>query len=213
MAIQTYININIILSIILVIIIIYQIVNDPLMMESFNIDKNIEQQIKSFTDLKSINEIETNEDIEDLLDNFNDIKIDETINMKTELDKYETICKSYKDKRDADFANEDAKHKQFISDQLEIENLKIIELTEIVNYYKSKSDDKIIFQSMCDKQTELRDTGEILNKLCSSKKSPTNTRSDTDCAKWAGNDQCTLEHTKDFMMKNCCKACLELNLF
>lgn len=151
MGLQTYININIILSIILIIIIVYQIVNDPLMIESFSLDKQIEEQIKSFTESKSTNEIETNEDIEDLLDNFTEVTLDEDVNMKTELDKYETICKAYKEKRDADFASEDSKHKQFISDQLEIENLKIIELTEIVNYYKSKAHDKIIFKSQCDK--------------------------------------------------------------
>lgn len=69
-------------------------------------------------------------------------------NLKT----LEKKCKDYEESQDKNDMDEKRKHEELIQEQLDIENVKINELTQIVNFYRKKYTEKKSVTGQCRKQ-------------------------------------------------------------
>tara|TARA_B100000787_G_C16195827_1_gene300751 strand:- start:1900 stop:2604 length:705 start_codon:yes stop_codon:yes gene_type:complete len=72
--------------------------------------------------------------------------------MFTNLNDLEKKCKSYEDRQRASDKEEKHRHEELIQEQLDIENVKINELTQIVNFYRKKYNEKKAVTGQCRKQ-------------------------------------------------------------
>jgi len=70
-------------------------------------------------------------------------------NMFTNLTNLEEKCSEYEIKQQETDDREKQRHEEFIQEQLDIENVKINELTEIVNFYRKKYQEKMSVNSKC----------------------------------------------------------------
>ena len=71
--------------------------------------------------------------------------------MFTNLTSLEEKCSEYEIKQQDNDDREKKRHEEFIQEQLDIENVKINELTEIVNFYRKKYHEKMSVNSKCRK--------------------------------------------------------------
>lgn len=69
-------------------------------------------------------------------------------NLKT----LEQKCKDYEDSQEKNDLDDKRKHEELIQEQLDIENVKINELTQIVNFYRKKYTEKKSVTGQCRKQ-------------------------------------------------------------
>jgi len=73
-------------------------------------------------------------------------------NMFTNLKTLEKKCKDYEDSQEKNDLDDKRKHEELIQEQLDIENVKINELTQIVNFYRKKYTEKKSVTGQCRKQ-------------------------------------------------------------
>lgn len=73
--------------------------------------------------------------------------------MFTNLESLETKCSIYEDKQKEKDEENKEEHKKMIQEILDIENSKINELTEIVNFYRQKYFEKMNTKNQCRQQT------------------------------------------------------------
>jgi hypothetical protein len=87
--------------------------------------------------------------------------------MFTNLTSLEEKCSEYEIKQQDNDDREKKRHEEFIQEQLDIENVKINELTEIVNFYRKKYHEKMSVNSECRKNkfNILENTMDGLNKV------------------------------------------------
>lgn len=72
--------------------------------------------------------------------------------MFTNLKTLEKKCKDYEDSQEKNDLDDKRKHEELIQEQLDIENVKINELTQIVNFYRKKYTEKKSVTGQCRKQ-------------------------------------------------------------
>lgn len=68
------------------------------------------------------------------------------------LKSLEQKCKDYEDSQEKNDLDDKRKHEELIQEQLDIENVKINELTQIVNFYRKKYTEKKSVTGQCRKQ-------------------------------------------------------------
>ena len=68
------------------------------------------------------------------------------------LKSLEKKCKDYEDSQEKNDLDDKRKHEELIQEQLDIENVKINELTQIVNFYRKKYTEKKSVTGQCRKQ-------------------------------------------------------------
>jgi len=68
------------------------------------------------------------------------------------LKSLEKKCKDYEESQDKNDMDDKRKHEELIQEQLDIENVKINELTQIVNFYRKKYTEKKSVTGQCRKQ-------------------------------------------------------------
>lgn len=80
---------------------------------------------------------------------------DDVLNtMMDNLVTLETKCHEYEEKQHAYDKTEKENHEEIVREQIKIENEKIGELKEIVNYYRKKYNEKLNINSQCRKQKQ-----------------------------------------------------------
>ena len=93
---------------------------------------------------------------------------DESLNrMIKNLDNLEDKCKEYEDRHDIWDNEQKEKHEKVLKEQIELEDKKINELKEIVNFYRRKYNEKLHITTRCRQNTveELKTTVDKVVKL------------------------------------------------
>lgn len=130
------------------------------------IGQNVDAKIKAEQALATTTSPQEPTHIESLHDNDTNetASLDD---MFTNLTSLEEKCTEYETKQRDNDDREKKRHEEFIQEQLDIENVKINELTEIVNFYRKKYHEKMSVNSQCrgNKFNVLENTIKDLNNV------------------------------------------------